>query len=95
MHSDSIRRFQQQDTIDLSGDAPVVVEGALGSGGNRSQVADALSLWIEDDIDLGKLILSPGVPMKKLKVTGLTSQVMTQTQKLMVLLVRLTKLFLV
>ena len=67
LHSDSIRRFQQQDTIDLSGAAPVVVEGALGSGGNRSQIADALSLWIEDDIDLGKLTLSPGVRYEKVE----------------------------
>ena len=61
IHTDSIRRFQQQDTIDLSGGAPVVNEGAPGSGGNRFQEADAFSAWIQDDINLGALTLSPGV----------------------------------
>ena len=60
-HTDSIRRFQQQDTIDLANGAPVVVEGAPGSGGNRFQEAESFSLWIEDDINLGALTLSPGV----------------------------------
>ena len=60
-HVDSIRRFQQQDTIDLSGGAPVVNEGAPGSGGNRFQEAESIAVWIEDEIDLGALTLTPGI----------------------------------
>ncbi|MEC9328089.1 MAG: TonB-dependent receptor [Verrucomicrobiota bacterium] len=60
-HNDSIRRFQQDDTIDLSGGAPVVNAGVPGSGGNRAQEADAWAVWIQDDIDLGKLTVSPGI----------------------------------
>ena len=63
LHHDSIRRFQRDDKIIIGekGKAPSVVRGIPGSGGNRLQEADALSLWLEDEIKLGKLTLIPGV----------------------------------
>ena len=63
MHHDSIRRFQRDDKIiiDANGKSPSVVRGVPGSGGNRLQEADAFSLWIEDEINLGKLKLIPGI----------------------------------
>ncbi|MCP4848659.1 MAG: TonB-dependent receptor [Verrucomicrobiaceae bacterium] len=63
LHHDSIRRFQRDDTIVIgaNGKSPSVVRGLPGSGGNRLQESDALSLWIEDEIDLGKLKLIPGL----------------------------------
>jgi len=63
LHRDSIRRFQRDDKIIIGakGESPSVLRGIPGSGGNRLQESDALSLWIEDEIDLGKLKLIPGI----------------------------------
>ena len=67
-HKDSIRRFQQQDTIDLSGELPVVNEGLRGSGGNRFQEAESISFWIEDEIDFGALTITPGIRYEHIKL---------------------------
>ena len=63
LHRDEIRRFQRDDKIVVGGrGAPLAVRrGEPGSGGNRYQQAEALSLWIEDAIEIGKLTLTPGL----------------------------------
>ena len=63
IHRDDIRRFQRDDKIIVGGRRnPLAVRrGEPGSGGNRYQRANALSLWVEDSIDFGKLTLTPGL----------------------------------
>jgi len=63
-HYDEIRRFQRNDQVTSTGTGPggfaITSTGAPGSGGNRFQSAEAISLWVTDDISIGALTLSPG-----------------------------------
>ncbi len=63
-HYDEVRRFQRDDTITSTGTGPdgfaITNTGAPGSGGNRLESAEAVSLWVSDDINIGALTLSPG-----------------------------------
>ncbi|MDX1680736.1 MAG: TonB-dependent receptor [Akkermansiaceae bacterium] len=63
-HYDQIRRFQRDDTLNSDGSggqgAFSVTTGAPGSGGNRKQSTEAIALWVSDEIDFGKLAISPG-----------------------------------
>ncbi len=65
IHRDKIRRFQHADqyNIDATGAVVSVNERYRGPDreGNRLQTADAISFWIEDEIDFGRLKLKPGV----------------------------------
>ncbi len=61
VHHDSIRQFQRDDTIVVRSGSYFVDRGEPGSGGNRYEEADALSLWIEDKITFGRLSVTPGV----------------------------------
>ena len=62
-HFDEVRRFQRDDTITVfaNGVAPAVAQGVPGSGGNRVQNSDALSLYIQDSVVFRNITLSPGV----------------------------------
>jgi Fe(3+) dicitrate transport protein len=61
-HKDEITRFQRNDSIVVADDLGVTIAaGADGSGGNRLEQAEAISLWIEDEISLGALTLRPGI----------------------------------
>ncbi|MGB0291885.1 MAG: TonB-dependent receptor family protein [Luteolibacter sp.] len=63
LHYDEIRRFQRNDDLVSAGtgsDGFSIVTGAPGSGGNRFQSTEAISLWMTDEIDFGKLAISPG-----------------------------------
>lgn len=70
IHRDNIRRFQRDDKIVVGGSNPLVVRrGEPGSGGNRFQEADSLSLWLEDEIDFGKLSIIPGLRYEYVDMT--------------------------
>ncbi|MBL9152950.1 MAG: TonB-dependent receptor [Verrucomicrobiales bacterium] len=60
-HEDYIRLFQRDDKIVVGSGAPFVVRGRDGSGGNRWEKAEATSLWIEDNIGIGRLSVKPGI----------------------------------
>ncbi|NNE92894.1 MAG: TonB-dependent receptor [Verrucomicrobiales bacterium] len=60
-HTDYIRRRQRDDKIVVGGSAPFVTRGKDGSGGNRFQLAKATSVWIEDEMTVGRLSVKPGV----------------------------------
>jgi len=62
LHHDEIRRFQRDDKINVSSSGLTgITRGEDGSGGNRFQKADALALWIEDEVTIGALSIRPGV----------------------------------
>ncbi len=60
-HEDHIRQFQRDDKIIVGNGAPFVKRGRDGSGGNSLQKAEAVSLWIEDEISLGQFSVKPGI----------------------------------
>ena len=60
-HEDYIRRFQRDDKIIVGNGAPFVRRGENGSGGNRFQKSEAVALWIEDEMSVGKFSVKPGV----------------------------------
>lgn len=60
-HEDYIRQFQRDDKIIVGNGAHFVKRGRDGSGGNALQKAEAVSLWIEDEISLGQFSVKPGV----------------------------------
>jgi Fe(3+) dicitrate transport protein len=68
LHTDENRRFQRDDQINVGAGAPVIVKGVPGSGGNRLEEADALSLWLEHDVKAGVLTLTPGVRYEYVKM---------------------------
>lgn len=62
-HRDDVRRFQNDENIVLGATGAIVdrVIGAPGSQGNRFQESDALALWLQDEIEIGQLSVTPGV----------------------------------
>ena len=63
LHRDRVRRFQWVDkyTSDGAGDFNLTTSGIPGSDSNRRQQTDAIAVFVEDSIKLGKLNLRPGV----------------------------------
>lgn len=62
-HYDQINRFQHQDqfTQDDTGAITGVTRGAPGSQSDRKQETYAYSFFVQDEMDFGKLTLTPGV----------------------------------
>ncbi len=60
-HEDYIRQFQRDDKIIVGNGAPFVRRGRDGSGGNSFQKAEAVALWIEDEMSLGQFSVKPGI----------------------------------
>jgi len=64
LHYDEVRRLQRDDVITSTGTGAngfsISSVGAVGSGGNRFESSESISLWVTDEIDFGKLALSPG-----------------------------------
>ncbi len=62
-HRDFIRRFEENTnvTTQAGGAPPVINDLGPGSGGNALEEASATAIWIKDDIDLGRLTVSPGL----------------------------------
>ncbi|MEM1174697.1 MAG: TonB-dependent receptor [Pseudomonadota bacterium] len=62
VHSDHEERLQRNSTYTQTGGDLVLDDlGLLGNAGNSEQDADAIAFWIRDEIDLGRLVLTPGV----------------------------------
>lgn len=62
-HTDDVRRFQNDENIVLGANGSIVNRnvGAPGSQGNRYQETDAAAFWLQDEIGLGNLTLTPGI----------------------------------
>lgn len=59
-HQDSVRRFQENTDILIGGGAPIINDLGPGSGGNRFQESNATAIWLQDEIEIGRLTLTPG-----------------------------------
>ena len=69
-HYDEEDRFQQEDRYSITnGVMALTSAGAPGSNANRVGKAAALALYVENDIDYGKLKLSPGLRYESIKLT--------------------------
>lgn len=62
-HRDDVRRFQNDENIVLGATGNIIGRnvGAGGSQGNRFQETDAMAFWIQDQIEIGQLTLTPGL----------------------------------
>ncbi len=62
-HQDNYRTFQENTTVTVFGPGvfPAIVNAGPGSGGNAYEESSATALWIKDDIEIGRLTVSPGV----------------------------------
>ncbi len=69
-HYDEEDRFQHEDIYSInSGIMALTSAGAPGSQSNLIGKAKALALYVENDIDYGKLKLSPGLRYESIKLT--------------------------
>ncbi|MFT6862863.1 MAG: Fe(3+) dicitrate transport protein [Akkermansiaceae bacterium] len=61
-HRDDVSRFQNDEEIVLGATGNITdrIVGAPGTQGNRAQDTDALALWLQDELSIGNLTLSPG-----------------------------------
>ncbi|GMR12241.1 MAG: TonB-dependent receptor [Gemmatimonadota bacterium] len=61
-HQDQEDRFQWEDGFRMNSGAMVQTSaGAPGSQSNRVSTANAIALYLQDEIDLGRLVLVPGL----------------------------------
>ncbi len=61
-HFDHSERLQRNSTYtQIDGELVLDDLGLLGNAGNREQDADVWAFWLRDEIDLGRLTLSPGL----------------------------------
>ena len=61
-HFDHVERLQRNSTYtQLGGELVLDDLGLLGNAGNREQDADVWAFWLRDEIDFGRLQLSPGL----------------------------------
>lgn len=62
-HEDNIRLFQENTDVVLAGRGlfPTVIDRGPGSGGNSYQESTATAVWIKDDLEIGRLTVTPGV----------------------------------
>lgn len=62
VHQDEEDRFQEEDAYDMvGGQLRLAVAGAPGSNANRIGEADAVALFIEDRIEIGRWTVTPGL----------------------------------
>lgn len=62
LHQDEEDRFQWEDGFQMSSGVMVQTSaGAPGSQSNRVSGADAVALYVQDEIDLGRLVVVPGL----------------------------------
>lgn len=65
LHKDSVRRFQHADQYNMNANGGIdsVVYGYRGPDqeGDRLQESKAIALWLENEMDFGKLTVTPGV----------------------------------
>ena len=61
-HRDQEDRFQWEDAFQMQGSTMVLTTpGEPGSQSNRVSSADALAFFVQDEVELGRLIVTPGV----------------------------------
>lgn len=61
-HEDTYRTFQENTDVTLiAGQRPLIVDQGPGTGGNSYQESTATALWLKDDIEIGRLTVTPGV----------------------------------
>ena len=70
-HADRVRRFQRDErfTQDDSGAIVAHDPGTPGDAGNRLQETEALALYVQDRIDLGRWAFIPGIRWERLDQT--------------------------
>jgi len=70
-HSDEINPYQHNDTYDVNANGMVtgVTFGAPGSHRNREQEVHSLAMYVKDDINFGRLTVSPGMRYEKLHLS--------------------------
>ncbi len=68
-HQDQVRRFQWEDRYaqNANGTISGVTPGMPGDAGDRLQRTDALALFIQDTIEMGRLTVVPGVRYERLE----------------------------
>jgi Fe(3+) dicitrate transport protein len=67
-HEDEEDRFQEDDFYRMSteGEMVLTTAGTPGSNANRISSADALALFVQDTIDVGRFTLTPGVRLESI-----------------------------
>ena len=61
-HRDQEDRFQWEDAFQMQGSTMVLTTlGEPGSQSNRVSSADALAFFVQDEVELGRLVVTPGV----------------------------------
>ena len=67
-HFDHSERLQRNSTYtQLGGELVLDDLGLLGNAGNREQNADVWAFWLRDEIDIGRLQLSPGLRYERIE----------------------------
>ncbi|MEL6870865.1 MAG: TonB-dependent receptor [Pseudomonadota bacterium] len=62
LHTDKVDRLQRNSTYTQTNGALVLADiGLLGNAGNQEQEADVFALWLRDEIEIGRWIISPGL----------------------------------
>ena len=63
LHGDSAERFQWQDDyqVDSVGTVTNIIYGAKGAAGDRKQEAQALALYLQDELSMGRFSMTPGM----------------------------------
>lgn len=69
-HRDGIDRFQQDELFfqDDSGRITRSSTGPLGGGGNREQDTEAISIYLQDEVSIGNLTVTPGIRYEHLNL---------------------------
>jgi Fe(3+) dicitrate transport protein len=72
VHEDEEDRFQEDDLYAVrGGDLVLTTAGAPGSQANRIGRAEALALFLQDEISIGRLTLTPGVRFERIETRRL------------------------
>ena len=70
LHRDQEDRFQWEDAFRMEdGRMVLTTPGELGSQSNRVSSADAFAFFVQDEIELGRLVLSPGIRFEHIDFT--------------------------
>jgi Fe(3+) dicitrate transport protein len=70
IHQDEEDRFQDDDRYGMvDGEMVLVSRGAPGSNANRIGSADAISLFAEDQVTIGRWMVTPGVRIESIDLT--------------------------
>ncbi len=61
-HEDTYRIFQENTDVTLiAGQRPLIADQGPGTGGNSYEESTATAVWLKDDIEIGRLTVTPGV----------------------------------